>query len=236
MGKRMIFQARGRGSMTYRAHSHRWLGKVIYPVVKKEETKQGIIVDILHDPGRNAPVALVRFDDGRKRLFYVQEGAAVGDSIEVGEKAVARPGNVLSLSKVPDGTSIFNIEASPFDGGKFARSSGTFGVVVAHAPGKATVLLPSKKTIELDERCLATIGVSAGGDRKIKPFVKAGNKYHAMRARGKLYPLVSGRSMNVVDHKFGGSHLGIPKTVSRNAPPGRKVGSIAARRTGRKKR
>jgi large subunit ribosomal protein L2 len=30
--------------------------------------------------------------------------------------------------------------------------------------------------------------------------------------------------------------IGRPETVSRNAPPGRKVGLIAARRTGRKKK
>jgi large subunit ribosomal protein L2 len=41
--------------------------------------------------------------------------------------------------------------------------------------------------------------------------------------------------MNAVNHPFGcgrGRHKGKPKTVSRNAPPGRKVGSIASRRTG----
>jgi len=39
-----------------------------------------------------------------------------------------------------------------------------------------------------------------------------------------------------VDHPFGGGnhqHIGKPSTVSRYAPPGRKVGLIAARRTGR---
>jgi large subunit ribosomal protein L2 len=44
--------------------------------------------------------------------------------------------------------------------------------------------------------------------------------------------------MNSVDHPFGGGkhqHTGKPKTVGRNAPPGRKVGSIAARRTGAKR-
>jgi large subunit ribosomal protein L2 len=43
--------------------------------------------------------------------------------------------------------------------------------------------------------------------------------------------------MNVIDHPFGGGnrkHPGKPTTVSRNAPPGRKVGHIAARRTGKR--
>ena len=45
--------------------------------------------------------------------------------------------------------------------------------------------------------------------------------------------------MNAVSHPFGGSSTcskGKPSTVSRDAPPGRKVGKIAARRTGRKSR
>ena len=59
-----------------------------------------------------------------------------------------------------------------------------------------------------------------------------------MKARNKLYPRVSGVSMNSVDHPFGGSSShtkGRPTQASRNAPPGRKVGKIAPKRTGRKK-
>ena len=59
-----------------------------------------------------------------------------------------------------------------------------------------------------------------------------------MKARNKLYPRTSGVAMNAVDHPFGcgrGRHVGKPKTVSRFAPPGRKVGLIAPKRTGRRK-
>ncbi|MEM0057199.1 MAG: 50S ribosomal protein L2, partial [Candidatus Geothermarchaeota archaeon] len=47
-----------------------------------------------------------------------------------------------------------------------------------------------------------------------------------------------GTAMNTVDHPHGGGshqHVGKPKTVSKHAPPGQKVGSFGARRTGRKK-
>jgi large subunit ribosomal protein L2 len=59
-----------------------------------------------------------------------------------------------------------------------------------------------------------------------------------MRAKNKLYPKVCGISMNAVDHPFGGkcSHIkGRPTQSSRHAPPGRKVGKIAPRRTGKKR-
>ena len=66
--------------------------------------------------------------------------------------------------------------------------------------------------------------------------MKAGKKHHKMRARGTKYPRVRGVAMNAVDHPFGGGgrqHPGRPKSVSRDAPPGRKVGAISSRRTGR---
>ena len=102
-----------------------------------------------------------------------------------------------------------------------------------------TVLLDKdrlKKLKRLNPRCRATIGVVAGGGRTEKPFVKAGKKFHKMRVRGTKYPRVRGVAMNACDHPFGGGgrqHPGRPKSVARGAPPGRKVGAIASRRTGR---
>ncbi|HEC96438.1 MAG TPA: 50S ribosomal protein L2, partial [Euryarchaeota archaeon] len=86
--------------------------------------------------------------------------------------------------------------------------------------------------------CRAAIGVVAGGGRVDKPWVKAGKKYHAMKSRATKWPKVRGVVMNAVSHPFGGGshpHVGRPTTTSRNAPPGRKVGHIAARRTGVRK-
>jgi large subunit ribosomal protein L2 len=59
-----------------------------------------------------------------------------------------------------------------------------------------------------------------------------------MKARNKLYPKVSGISMNAVDHPYGtsrSSKKGHPTIADRNAPPGRKVGKIRPRRTGMKR-
>ena len=80
------------------------------------------------------------------------------------------------------------------------------------------------------------IGIISAGGRPDRPFLKAGFKRSFMRAKGhKAFPVVRGVAMNIVSHPFGGgAHQGPgqPTTVSRNAPPGRKVGLIAARRTG----
>ena len=76
-------------------------------------------------------------------------------------------------------------------------------------------------------------------DKDFKPLLKAGNAYYKMKAKNKLWPRSSASAMNAVDHPFGNkrtSRKSKARPISKNAPPGRKVGTVAARRTGRKKR
>jgi large subunit ribosomal protein L2 len=99
------------------------------------------------------------------------------------------------------------------------------------------IRLPSGQFKTLDSSCRATIGLPAGGGRREKPFMKAGNKHYAFRKKGKQYPVVRGVAMSAVDHPHGGGnhkHVGGPNSVPRGAPPGRKVGHIAPKRTGRR--
>ncbi len=196
----------------------------------------GTVVDIEHDPARSAPIAAIEFEDGDQRLVLAPEGVGVGDRIQVGVSAEIAPGNTLPLAEIPEGIPVCNVEANPGDGGKFARASGVNAQLLTHDRKVAVVKLPSGEMKRLDPECRATIGVVAGGGRTEKPMVKAGNMHHKMKARGSKYPTVRGVAMNAVDHPFGGGgrqHPGKPKSVSRNAPPGRKVGDISSRRTGR---
>lgn len=81
----------------------------------------------------------------------------------------------------------------------------------------------------------AIVGIVAGGGRIDKPLLKAGNAYHKYKAKRNCWPRVRGVAMNPADHPHGGGnhqHVGHPTTVSRHAPAGKKVGLIAARRTG----
>nr|KAF6270874.1 ribosomal protein L8 [Myotis myotis] len=110
--------------------------------------------------------------------------------------------------------------------------------VISHNPEtkKTRVKLPSgsKKVISSANR--AVVGVVAGGGRIDKPILKAGRAYHKYKAKRNCWPRVRGVAMNPVEHPFGGGnhqHIGKPSTIRRDAPAGRKVGLIAARRTGR---
>ena len=235
MGRRIQGQRRGRGGPTFRAPSHRYKADLSHPRTDGDLVV-GTVVDIEHDPARSAPIADVEFDDGDRRLVLVPEGVRVGDQLEVGVSASIEPGNTLPLREIPEGVPICNVESQPGDGGKFARASGVSATLVTHDRDAAVVQLPSGQVKRLHPDSRATIGVVAGGGRTEKPLVKAGNAYHKMRARGTKWPTVRGVAMNAVDHPFGGGgrqHPGRPKSVSRDAPPGRKVGDIASRRTGR---
>ncbi len=196
----------------------------------------GEVLDIEHDPARSAPIADVQFDDGDRRLVLAPEGVAVGDEIQIGVSAAIEPGNTLPLAEIPEGVPVCNVEANPGDGGKFARASGVNATLMTHDRNVSVVQLPSDEVKRLDPQCRATIGVVAGGGRTEKPVLKAGKKYHKVKSRGTVWPRVRGVAMNAVDHPFGGGgrqHPGQPKSISRDAPPGRKVGDIASKRTGR---
>ncbi len=234
MGKRIISQNRGKGTPTYRAPSHKYKADIKH-LRFTDATIAAKIIDIQHDPARNGPVALVQLPDGSKEYVLAVEGLGTGDVIHAGPEVEIAAGNTTFLRNIPEGTPVCNIEAQPGDGGKFVRASGTFGLIVSREEDKVLVQMPSGKLKWFHPNCRATIGVVAGGGRTDKPFVKAGKKYHKMKSKAAKWPRVRGVAMNAVDHPFGGGkhqHVGKPKTVSRNAPPGRKVGSIAARRTG----
>jgi len=242
MGKRIITQRRGRGSPRYRSPSHRFKGDIKYPPYT-EEFKRGIkgqIVELINDPGRSAPIAKILLENFEEIQNIAPEGVKEGDWISIGDTSKMETGDILSIGKMSEGTMIYNIEINPGDGGKLVRASGSSAYIVSHdkSSGVTYIRLPSKKTVAINSNSRASIGRVAGGGRKDKAMVHAGQRYHAKKAINKIYPRVKGVSMNAVDHPHGGAHsnVGKPTTVSRNTPPGRKVGHIAAKRSGRKKR
>ncbi|MFQ5758952.1 MAG: 50S ribosomal protein L2 [Candidatus Bathyarchaeia archaeon] len=241
MGKRIRVQRRGRGSSTFRASTHKRVAPVQYPSTTEKQREaiiRGRIMEIVHESGRGSPLASVKLETGETYHTVVPEGVYKGQQIQIGTKASVDIGNVLPLGRIPEGTLICNIELSPDDGGKMARSSGSYAMVVAHTPEGTIMKLPSGKKRYVNDLCRATIGVVSGAGRVEKPFLKAGDKFHLKKAKGQLYPRTRGRAMVAAAHPFGSSKKGARKvsTVSRHAPPGRKVGLIAARSAGRKKR
>lgn len=230
MGKNITQQKRGKGSPVYKKPSFRFAGKIEY--------RQGtsyLVEDIIKCPIHTAPLAQVKYDSGETGHLIAPEGMRVGDQKTIGQDQV-EIGNVLALKDIPEGVTIFNIESRPGDGGKFVRASGLSARIVGKTENEIRVLLPSRVEKIFNPDCRATIGTIAGSGRPEKPFVKAGNKYHLARAKHQYWPSVSGTSKNAVAHPYGkgrSSKKGRPTIAPAHAPPGRKVGKIRPRQTGR---
>ncbi|KAG9410724.1 60S ribosomal protein L8 [Aphanomyces cochlioides] len=245
MGRVIRGQRKGAGSV-FRSHVKTRKGKAAFRTndyVEREGYIKGVIKEIIHDPGRGAPLARVSFRDPyryriNQELMIAAEGMYTGMFIYAGKKAAMAVGNILPLSQLPEGTIICNVEARIGDKGKFARCSGDYAVIVTHDEdkGKTKIRLPSGSKKTVPSACRAMVGVVAGGGRTDKPILKAGRAYHKYRVKRNEWPHVRGVAMNPVEHPHGGGnhqHIGHPSTVRRDAPAGKKVGLIAARRTGR---
>lgn len=237
MGKRIISQARGHGSLTYQVRKRAYIYRIKYPM----QEGQAEILDILHSAAHTAPLMKLKVN---AEICYnpAFNGAVVGDTVMIKSDAESKPGNVVMLKNIVPGTTIYNIENNPGDGGKMIRVAGSSAILLKKLDhNKVSIQMPNKHAkkneIIVSGDCRATIGVIAGEGRTLKPFIKAGPKFYKMKARNKLWPRSSAVKMNAVDHPFGsgrGKRIK-PKIAKRNSPPGTRVGHIRPRRTGRSK-
>lgn len=236
MGKRILQRRRGKAGIQFRSPSKGKIADTRYPNLPPSAQDKAVVTAIMDERGRSAPMVQLLYGKGEYAYVPAVAGVSVGREVMIGSAATAVEGNILPLASIPEGTRICNIELRPGDGGKLVKASGGSAVLFSKANGKATLRLPSGKNILVSERCRAMVGEIAGGGRKEKPFLTAGARHHAMRAAGRVYPRMRGIAMAVVYHPFGGGrhqHPGKSTSTSRNAPPGRKVGLIAPRKTGR---
>lgn len=234
MGKRILVQRRGKAGKQFLATKTGKLEPALYPFYTEQHTGQ--VLDLVHEPGRDAPLARIRFDDGKHAYVPAVQGVHVGASIVVGPDAPTEPMNISTLGSIPDGTSICCVERNQGDGGRLVKAAGSYATIFTHADNGVTLRLPSGKFLLLDPHCRAVIGTVAGGGKGDKPYLKAGRKYFAMHAKSKKYPTVRGIAMATPWHPHGGGrhqHPGKQTSVGRTTPPGRKVGNIAPRKTGR---
>lgn len=257
MGKRIVQQARGKGSFTYRVRRKAFKFKLKYP---RDLSGEGIVVKLFNSGAHTAPLAKIEYNRG---IFYIPafKGMVEGQKISFDKNArdsknlgATKPktaptrrneqdfvgieeGNIMKLKDIPIKTPVYNIESRPGDGGVFIKSAGNSAVINRVVGKDVFILMPSKKEKKFNQNCRASIGVIAGAGRLDKPVMKAGKKYHIKKSKSKLWPRTSAVKMNVIDHPFGSGRAKNVKSkiAKRNAPPGRKVGLLRPKRTGKKK-
>jgi len=232
MGKRIITQRRGRGTSTYRVRRKSFKYKIQFP---RNLNGEGTVVKLFNSSAHSSPLAKVANSDGS---FYIPafKGMVEGQKINFNKEKIA-DGSIIQLKNIALKTKIYCIESKPGDGGKFIKSGGNKAVVNKVAGGFVFVLMPSKKEKKFHPNCRAIVGVVAGAGRLDKPIIKAGKQFYIKKTKSKLWPRTSAVKMNAIDHPFGSGRAKNVKSkiAKRNAPPGRKVGLIRPRRTGKKK-
>lgn len=173
-----------------------------YRLVDFKRTKMEVpatVIAIEYDPNRTSRIALISYTDGEKAYIMAPVGLNVGDKVVSSDKADIKPGNCLSLSAIPVGTTIHNIELRPGKGGQVCRGAGAGAVLLGKEGDRVLVRMPSGEIKKFLSNCKASIGQVGNTDNENIALGKAG------RARWKgVRPSVRGMAMNPVDHPLGG--------------------------------
>ena len=188
------------GKMTVRhiGGGHKRKYRVIDFLREKREIPAQV-ASLEYDPNRTSYIALLNYKDGEKRYILAPLNLNVGDAVIGSDQADIKPGNNLSLSSIPVGTLIHNIEVEPGRGGKLARSAGGFAQLMAKEGDYCQVKMPSGEIRLLHARCRASIGQLSNTDHENLTIGKAGrNRWLGVR------PTNRGVSMNPIDHPHGG--------------------------------
>lgn len=181
----------------------------------------GRVIAIEYDPNRTSDIALVQYTDGEKRYILAPVGLKIDDTIVSGKDVDAVLGNALSLSKIPVGTIVHNIELTPGRGGQIARGAGAGAGVTAKEGDFAHLKLPSGEMRKVRVTCMATVGQLGNVEWKNEEIGKAGRARNMGRR-----PTVRGVAQNPRSHPHGGgegrSGIGMPgpKTFAGRAAVG----------------
>jgi len=157
------------------------------------------VAAIEYDPNRSARIALLHYADGEKRYILAPIGLEVGTTVVAGPDADIQVGNALPLERIPDGTSVHNVELQPGKGGQMGRSAGTMIQVMAKEGDYAQLRLPSGEMRLVRLTCYATVGQVGNTDHENIVLGKAGRSRWLGRR-----PAVRGVAMNPIDHPHGG--------------------------------
>jgi len=196
-----------------------------YRIIDFKRNKLNIpctVETIEYDPNRTSRIALLKYADGERRYIIAPQGVKVGESLVSGVDSEIKTGNALPVKNIPLGMIIHNIELRPGQGGKIARSAGSYAQLVAKDGNMVQIKLSSSEVRYVPADCMATLGQVGNAEIENISIGKAGRN----RWLGKR-PKVRGVVMNPVDHPLGGgegkSSGGRPPVSPWGKPEGKKT-------------
>src|SRR3989338_5639063 len=124
MARRIITQARGKGSGTYRVRRRAFRFELKYP---SELDGEGTVANLVNSTAHTAPLAKVVSNRG---TFFIPafEGMVEGQKIKFNTTEIS-PGNIVKLGNIPVKTVIYDIESRPGDGGVMVKAAGSSATV-----------------------------------------------------------------------------------------------------------
>ena len=180
-----------------------------------------VCINFTYDINRSVHIALIRYANGIYSYILAPQGLFYGDIVRNCQHDMIycngyKLGYATFLINLPLNSVFFNIELEPTKGAQYARSAGTYCVIVRQDKEKNlhTVKLPTGVFIILSSYCLVTLGKASNPQHNKEIVGKAGLTRH----KG-FRPTVRGVAMNPVDHPHGGR----TKTSSPEVTPWGKI-------------
>src|SRR3989338_5601333 len=137
--------SQGRITVRHQGGGHKKLYRII-------DFKQNLMNDpatvltIEYDPYRSAFISLVEYEKAKKKKYILAfSGIKTGSKIVTDEAAPLLSGNRLRLKNIPVGYQIHNVEMKPWEGGKLARSAGSYAEILANDGGYTDLKLSSSE-------------------------------------------------------------------------------------------
>ncbi len=186
--------------------------KKLYRMIEFAQTRidaPAKVIALEYDPNRTAFIALIQYADGQKQYIIAPHGLKIDDEVIFSEKAKVQIGNRLPLKNIPIGSTVYNVELMPGQGGKIVRSAGASAQVLAHDGLYVNLKMPSSEIRKFLGECFASVGAVSNPENRFYRIGKAGTSRHKGRR-----PAVRGSAMNPVDHPHGGGEgrqpIGLP--------------------------
>jgi len=168
------------------------------------------VIALEYDPYRTAFIALIEYQDKKKKYILAPQDLKVGAHVIFSEKALIKPGNRMKIKNIPAGTVIHSVELQPGKGGKLIRGAGTGAKVLAHEGKYSQIEMPSGEIRKIFYECFASVGALSNSEHRFIILGKAGRARHKGRR-----PTVRGSAMSPVAHPHGGgegrSGIGLKK-------------------------
>lgn len=197
--------------------------KINYRLIDFKRTVEDThrVLTIEHDPNRNCFISKI-FNQKQQTYSYFltpenlhvfSEIITFSQPIHFNNASTLKIGTCTHLQNIPLGTYIHNVENYPGSGGVFARSAGTYAIILQKNIKQkyALIQLKSKETRLIPQICKATIGQISHSTYNMKTYRNYRNKFFNKAGRNRwkgIRPTVRGVAKNPVDHPHGGATSG----------------------------